>query len=146
MARYYPISPLIWADAKVRAWDDRTKLFAFYLLTCEHRNLEGLYRLPRAYIQADLGWSEKDVERAMRRLVDDGIIAYDEAAEVVLVRNALKYQAPRSKSQITGALNALQEVPDTELLPEFVEAAATYAPAFRKALNGVVDTPSGGSS
>jgi hypothetical protein len=146
VARYYPISPLIWSDRGVRGWDDRTKLLAFYLLTCEHRNLEGLYRLPTAYIEADLGWSGKDVARAMEVLLSEGFIQYDREAEVVFVRNALKYQAPQSKNQITGAINAVQNVPETSLMGAFIEAAETHAPEFRKALARVVDTHSNGSA
>lgn len=144
MARYYPISPLIWSDRGVRSWDDQTKLLAFYFLTCNHRNLEGLYWLPVAYVEADLGWTPKDVRRAMDDLLGAGFIEYDREAEVVFVRNALKYQAPQSKTQIKGAINALQNVPETDLLPAFLESAEAHAPAFRKALNGVVDTPSEG--
>lgn len=145
MARYYPISPLIWSDRRVRKWDDRTKLLAFYLLTCRHRNLEGLYELRYAYIEADLGWSEKDVRRAMDALLAEGFIQYDDEAEVVFVRNALKYQAPKSKNQITGAINAVQEVPDTALMDAFLETAETHAPDFYKALERVVHTHPNGS-
>lgn len=57
MARYYPVSPLYWSDSKVQSWSNETKMLGLYLLTCEHRNLEGLYRLPFAYVEADLGWT-----------------------------------------------------------------------------------------
>jgi|688.fasta_scaffold682453_2 hypothetical protein len=128
MARYYPISPLFWSDSEVRQLDAETKLLALYLLTSEHRNLEGLYRLPLPYIQADLGWSSMDVDVRMAALEERGFLSYDFMAEVVLVRKALKYHQPLTDKQIQGAINALQEVPDTSLWDDFVEAANRYAP------------------
>jgi hypothetical protein len=125
---------LFWSDDKVVRWDSETTLLAIYLLTCEHRNLEGLYRLPYAYIQADLEWSEAEVRDRMTTLLDAGFVLYDEAARVVLLPKALKYQAPKSEKQIQGALNALQEVPDSDLWPEFVAAAGEFAPALYAAL------------
>jgi hypothetical protein len=145
VARFYPVSPLFWTDARVKQWGTDPTLLALYFLTCEHRNLEGLYRVPPAYIQSDLGWSEKEVRNAMRFLLTEHFIEYDEGAQVVFVRNALKYQAPQSKAQIKGALNALQTVPETRLLEPFLESAETHAPALRKALEGVVHTHSNGS-
>lgn len=127
MARYYPISPLFWSDQKVQRWDEETRLLALYLLTCEHRNLEGYYRLPYAYIQADLKWSEAEVRDRMETLLHDGFILYDEAARVVFLPKVLKYHEPKSTNQIQGAINALQQVPDSDLFPAFLEAAATYA-------------------
>lgn len=141
MARFYPISPLIWSDREVRGWEDQTKLLAFYLLTNRHRNLEGLYELPYAYIEADLGWNPKDVRRGMDVLLRAGFVEYDEEAQVIFVRNALKYQAPQSKTQITGAINAVQTVPDTPLWNSLLAAAEAYAPEFHKALKGVTASP-----
>lgn len=144
MARYYPVSPLFWSDRTAQQWSDREKLLALYLLTCEHRNLEGLYRLPLAYVEEDLGWTREDVEAAMETLRKDGFVRYDAATRVVFVVNALKYQAPKSARQVKGAIASLQEVPDTELFEEFLEAAQRWAPELYQALVPLVDTHSNG--
>lgn len=145
MARYYPISPLFWSDSKVRAWGPEEKMLALYLLTCEHRNLEGLYRLPVPYIEADLAWDRVYLTDAMDRLETDGFLAYDEESQVILIRKALKYHQPQSEKQIQGAVNALQQVPDTHLWSEFVKAAEQYAPALHNAIRNPSDTHSEGS-
>jgi hypothetical protein len=142
MARYYPVSPLFWMDEKISGLDDQGKVLALYLLTCEHRNLEGLYRLPYAYIQADLAWPENTVRAGMDDLIEHGFIAYDEAARVVLLPKALKYHEPKSAKQVQGAVNALQQVPDTALWGTFVESARVYAPALYKAIANPLETPS----
>lgn len=141
MARYYPVSPLYWCDDKVRGWRDQDKLLALYLLTCQHRNLEGLYRLPWAYIEADLGWDKGYVQDSMARVMVAEFAAYDAQAEVVWLPNALKYHQPTSQPQIQGALNALQAVPDTKLYPAFLEAARDYAPRLYEALGEPLTEP-----
>jgi hypothetical protein len=138
VASYYPISPLFWSDDKVRSWiaeeRDRTVVLALYLLTCEHRNLEGLYRLPKAYVIEDLGWEADAVGEHMARLLDDEFIEYDESARVVFVRNALKYQQPKSPPQIKGAINSLERVPETPLLMSLLRVADTHALTLSKAI------------
>lgn len=142
MARYYPVSPLFWMDETIGSLDDQGKLLALYLLTCEHRNLEGLYRLPYAYIQADLAWDEATVREEMGRLIDHGFVMYDGAARVVFLPKALKYHEPKSAKQVQGAVNALQQVPDTALWPDFLHAAASFAPALSEAIGTPLETPS----
>lgn len=145
MARYYPVSPLFWSDAKVRQWDDRTTLLALYLLTCEHRNLEGLYRLPLAYVEADLCWPADAVLSRMGGLCADGFIDYDHSGQVVFVRNALKYQAPKSKLQIKGAINALEQVPETPLMEQLAETAAVHSRPLATAIRRAFATHSNGT-
>jgi len=138
VASYYPISPTFWSDDEVRRWIDAgqkdTALLALYMLTCEHRNLEGLYKLPKPYIEEDLAWEADVVGEHMARLLDAEFIEYDGAAKVVFVRNALKYQQPKSPPQIKGALNALERVPRTPLLASLLAAAETHAPRLAKAI------------
>lgn len=149
MASYYPISPLFWKDEKVRAWlaagYDRTIILALYLLTCRHRNLEGLYLLPWGYAETDLAWEADCVAEQSARLLDEGFIEYDAASEVVFVRNALKYQSPKSPTQLKGAINALLEVPPTPLLGSLSDVAKTHAPELRKEIRKAFGTQSKGS-
>jgi hypothetical protein len=126
MAKYYPVWPKYWRGSR-RKWDDRHKLLGLYLLTCEHRNLEGLYYLPAAYIAADIGWSQQTAERTLAGLVTEGFCQYDADAEVVFVPKALAYQAPKTDNQITGALRSLEAVPSSCLWQAFVNACESHA-------------------
>lgn len=141
MARYYPVSPLYWSDSKVVTWSPEATLLGLYLLTCEHRNLEGLYRMPYAYAQADLRWTEEQIVGAMADLIESGFVAYDYDAQVVFLPKALKYHTPKSDRQVQGAINALQEVPDTTLWDRFVKAAQNFAPALFARLEPVETKP-----
>jgi hypothetical protein len=141
MARYYPVSPLFWSDSKVVGWLDEEKVLALYLLTSPHRNLEGLYRLPLAYVGADLGWTTAEADSHLDSLRRSGFVDYDEQAGVVFLPKALKYHQPSTKPQIQGAINALQAVPDTWLYDPFLEAAQLYAPRLYEALAEPLSQP-----
>lgn len=132
--RYFKVSSRFWTDEKVAQWDDDTRLLALYLLTCPHRSMEGLYRLPKAYICADLGWDAKRLAKPFSKLLEDGFISYDETVHVVLVRHALKYQAPDNPNQGKAAIKALEELPETPLLWELQRLAERFAKPFAEQL------------
>jgi hypothetical protein len=140
---------MFWRDEEVRAWlaagQHETVLLALYLLTCRHRNLEGLYLLPWGWVENELVWEAEFVAEQAARLMDAGFIQYDGGPEVVFVRNALKYQQPKSERQIKGAISVLREVPKNALLPVFCDAAKAHAPEFYKAIRKAFGTHSKGS-
>lgn len=135
MASYFQVSPLFWSDPQVRAWDDSTKLLALYLLTCPHRSLEGMFRLPLQYAEIDLKWPERKLSKHFSALQAEGFVQYDPDAQVVLLAKSLKYHSPRGPKQIKGALNALRAVPPTPLFAGLIVAAREYAPDFAEALS-----------
>lgn len=132
--RYYRVSPAFWSDPKVIAWDDDTRLLALYILTCEHRTTEGLFRLPKQYILADLEWSAEQLAEPFRRLLEDGFIEYDEAAKVMLIVKALAYQAPANPNGVKHAVAAVAKVPKTPLYARFYALAEQYSERLHEGL------------
>ncbi len=139
MAEHRRISPKFWQDPKVRAWGDQEKLLALYLQTCPHRNTEGLFWLPLAYIAADLGYPIDTVSKGLQALCEAGFATYDEPSETVLLRKSLKYQSPAGEKQITGALNTLSNLPPTPLFALLRDSAEQFAPEFGKALREALE-------
>ena len=123
--RYFRVAPRFWDDAA--SWTDDAKLLALYLLTCPHRTSEGLFRMPKAYAREDMEWSPERFEEAFRELLEVGFIRYDETARVVLIRKALKYQAPANDNMAKAALAKLDDLPETHLWREFRLLAEQYA-------------------
>lgn len=132
--RYHRVSPMFWIDPKVAKWDDRTRLLALYLLTCEHRITEGLFRLPKAYICADLGWTPEQLEEPFAILLRDGFIEYDETVSVMLLTNALKWNPTDNDNHAKGAVKAIAGLPETPLLWDFIRVAERYDTRLYKAL------------
>lgn len=143
MARtYWRVSPAFWGDEKVKGheedpesgWSDDAKLLALYLLTCEHRTCEGLYRLPKGYIMEDLGWTSERLAEPFQELLAEGFIKYDGRARVVLICNALDYQAPENPNQEKAAIKLLSDLPETSLFEAFLSLAERYAQPFAQRL------------
>lgn len=132
----YPVSPLYWPSVRRKKWSESLTNLGLYLLTCRHRNLEGLYSLPYLYIASDLSWSMEKVQEMMQVVLEDGFVEYDMDAEVVLLPKALSFYAPRSDNQVKGAINALRLVPDTSLWGGFMYATKQHAPKLFEALGG----------
>lgn len=123
---YWRVTPAFWGDEKVAGWNDDTRLLALYLLTCEHRTLEGLFRLPRGYIMADLGWSEERLAEPFAQLLREGFIEYDETVRVCLIVNALAYQSPENPNQVLAAMKVLEPLPDTCLFSRLLSQAQRF--------------------
>jgi len=121
-------------DPGMRRVSDDARLLALYLLTCEHRRAEGLFRLPKAYMLEDLGWVPERLAKPFAELLENGFLAYDDDAQVVLIRRALKYQAPENDSQVTAALRHLDDLPDTPLTSEFQRLAERFCERLAKRL------------
>ncbi len=131
---YWRIAPAFWSDEKVAAWGDDSRLLALYILTSPHRTLEGLFRLPRGYILADLGWTPERLAEPFAQLLQDGFIEYDERTHVCLIVNALEYQAPNNPNQVTAALNLLEEVPATPLFARLFQQAQRFCQRLAEGL------------
>lgn len=126
MSRYYRVGPAIWDEN----WTDDVRYMAFYLLTCRHRNTEGLYRLPMSYVVEDLGWTQKRVARAFDALVEDGFVMHDPDARVVFIVKAPDWQGSKNGNQITGGIRAITEVPPSRLDEPFVKAWERVSKGF----------------
>jgi hypothetical protein len=121
--RYYRVGVSIWTQP----WDESTRLAALYLLTCPHRTTEGLFRLPIEYAATDLGWPARRFAKALGELVADGFIEHDPDAQVVLIVNALKWQAPQNPNQATAAVRVLRTLPATPLLTRLYQLAEQFS-------------------
>lgn len=131
-ADYFRVYTRIWLHASAHKWDDATTCLALYLLTCRHRNLEGLYVLPKLYVCDDLRWTPEHLEAPWGRLLQEGFIEYDDDLKIVFVRLALKYQQPEHMDQMRAGLRVLAQLPKTPLLDSFLAAADEYCPEFAR--------------
>lgn len=120
---YYRVSPALWRQ---RTWTDDMRLLACYLLTSPHRNIEGLFILPKGYVTGDLKWSSERLAEPFGRLAGDGFLGYDDDTDVCLIMKALKYQHPDNPNMVTSAVRRIVTVPETPLDEPFFMAAVQY--------------------
>jgi hypothetical protein len=98
-----------------------------YLLTTKHRNLEGFFVLPPDYAAADLGWPRRRVLKGLALLENDGFLSFDPATNLILIRNALKYQQPDSRNVQKAVLSRIRSLPENQkLLQDFIDLATEH--------------------
>ena len=132
VAKYHPISPNIWnRDFRNVGQKSLEALVVYlYLITCRPRGTEGLFSLHKGYISADTGLEADAVEKALDVLIEAGYISYDIENDVILDRHALRYYSPGAGFQTKGALNRIEQVPDSPLKEDLLELALSLAPDF----------------
>ncbi len=128
MSRYATIYTKIWQDETFKTLDSDAQMLFIYLLTSPHSNLIGFYYLPMAYVAEDLGNPCETLSEPFRNLCERGLIEYDSAAKVVLVRNYLKYNPIQNPNQAKGAVSMLENMPRTHLLAAFLECVEKHCP------------------
>lgn len=117
---YTRVESRFWQDEKMRAVSDDARCIMLYFLTSPHRNILGFYFLPSPYACFDLGWDEKRFKKGLQELIDIGSVKYDFEAHVVLVKNYLKHNPLNNPNQVKSAIERLDEVPQTQLLQDFL--------------------------
>lgn len=126
----------------MRALTEDGRTLAIYLLTCPDRTTEGFYSLPRVLAMDQLRWDEHRLGAAFEELSKAAFAQYDTGAEVVLLLKGLKYNTPKARTSIKGAVNAIDTVQDApELFQAFLSAADRYAPALAEAIRGRYGIP-----
>jgi len=128
---YYRVSPAIWRQ---RGWSEDMRYLALYLLTCQHRTIEGLFVLPKLYICGDMKWSPERLGESFDALLADGFMEYDEDDQVCFIVKALHYQPPRNPNMVKAAIRRVQTVPKTRLDEHFMASAMTYCKSLAESL------------
>lgn len=149
MIKFFTVSPAIWNKRTLDLGRD-TALAYCYVLTTPHRLSEGLFRLPKTYMATDLNYSLEEVEQCLKALESEGLIAYDDDAEVLFDPQALVVNPPNGDKRIQGTIKKLRQVPRTRLLRELWKSAFAHCEdlaraieeAFPEALESSTDTPS----
>lgn len=123
-----------WYDSKVESWQEQTKFFALYLLTNQHTNSEGFYKLPVAYISFDLNLKAEKINKMLQQLEEEDFISYDYQQSIILIKKGLKYNNVKNKNQRKSAYNRIANLRQSSLFPLFIEQAKIYDRKFAKYL------------
>lgn len=121
-----------------------------YLLTGPQTGIiPGLYRVGKAALAEELGWSTEDFEKAFQEVLREGLIEYSLKDRLVWIPKAIKYNMPQSPNVILSWRAALDELPECSLRNEAIDVLRTqiYAlddkgTAFHEAFNKVFGKPS----
>lgn len=110
----------------MRRVSDDARLLALYLLTGQHTNMIGCFRLPDGYVSEDLSWTSERVSKGFDELSENGFATRDSSSKWVLIRNFLTWNSVENPNQGIAALRLFDQVPDKSTVkPELARVMAS---------------------
>ena len=93
----------------------------FFLLSCKHGNMLGLFQLPTMYAACDWRWTVEQVEAGLSEVEQSGLIQRE--GDMIWIVNFLKYNPLRGGNRDSGGAAVARTIPDCQ----FKEALAAIA-------------------
>jgi hypothetical protein len=91
MRDYGKVHTSFWISDGMRRVSDDARLLALYLLTGQHTNMIGCFRLPDGYVSEDLNWEPERVSKGFDELSKNGFATRDSASKWVLILNFMRW-------------------------------------------------------
>lgn len=91
MRSYGKVYATFWTSEDIRVLTEDGRTLALYLMTCEHGNMLGCFRLTDAYAADDLKWSIERVSKGFADLVEKGYAYRCERTFWVVIYRHLKW-------------------------------------------------------
>lgn len=113
MRDYGKVHTSFWSSDTLAGLGDDARFLALYLLTCQHGNMIGCFRLPIAYAAEDTGWTSERLRNGFETLSASGWMAWDERASWVWVRKWMKWNPPANPNQWKAADKLSAQVPSS---------------------------------
>jgi len=106
MAKQRYISTSIWDDSWfIEKLNDSEKLFYFYLLTNEHTNIAGIYKISLRKISQECGFIRKKIVAILKKFESETKVYYRH--EHIIMPNWPKHQKWQASAQIHKGLRAI---------------------------------------
>lgn len=113
MRDYGKISTSVWRSKKFLSLkSDQHRLFYLYLHTCPHVNSTGCFILPIGYAQADIGWTEESIKKAIDSLSKAYLIAFDSKESLIRIVGFLEHDPLTNPKHAQGAVKIALCLPD----------------------------------
>lgn len=115
MRVYGTIYSAFWNNETMSCLPDDAKLLALFLLTSDHGNLIGCFRLPLGYIAEDLRWTKERVTNALANLQEEKFLIYDHKLSWLIICNYLKWNPIANPNQGRSVENIFLQVPNSSI-------------------------------
>lgn len=112
MRDYGKVHTSFWSSDDTHNLSDDAKLLAIYLLTGQHTNMIGCFRLPDGYVTEDLNWPLERVLKGFGELSKNGFATRDSSSKWVVIHKFLSWNTLDNPNQGISALRLFGQVPD----------------------------------
>ncbi|WP_010597642.1 hypothetical protein [Rickettsiella massiliensis] len=127
MREFAKISVEFWTSPlgkQMRGYEAESKVLVFYLLTCRHTNMLGIYYLPLALASHETGIDLEGVRRSIEVLIKVGFCSYDEDSEYVWVHGTAASQLGtlnKNDNRVKHVNRVFKDLPNLPFLSVFYE-------------------------
>lgn len=122
MREFNKVSPKVWRDRKFRALPSNdARLLFVYLITCEHQNSSGCFRLPDGYAVHDLGWEASIYSEKLAEVEASGLVITDAETSEVFICEWFETNPAMSKKHAIGIERIISNI-ESDKLRELAEA------------------------
>lgn len=114
---YAQINRKVWNTSQFRALSQDARELFFYLTTCPHGNMLGIFVLRPGYALDDLQWGtdRKRFAKGLAELLEQGLFEYDSKNEIILDREQIEKHPPENPNQVRAAIKLINSLPKTPL-------------------------------
>jgi hypothetical protein len=157
MRDYGRVYTKFWVSPDIIGLSDDAKLIALYLLTGQHSNALGCFRLPPGYVSSDMQWNSLErVSKGFAELSGIGFVSVGKSDWLLLPKYLkfnqpenpnvgkmiakLYHQIPESSGLIAETSRAVVSFPE-KLPDELVTICKGFAKPFNKPFATVSETP-----
>jgi len=133
---YAQINRKVWNTHRFRSLSKEARELFFYLTTCPHGNMLGIYVLRAGYALDDLqmGTDRELFFKPLRELADKHLFRYDPETEIVLDLEQIQKHPPENPNQIKAAVKIINSLPATPLFHDLKRMAQGLNKEFVKPL------------
>ncbi|TLY46936.1 MAG: hypothetical protein E6K54_07740 [Gammaproteobacteria bacterium] len=127
MREFTKISSEFWTSPmgkKIKKCELETKVLAFYLMTCRHTNMLGIYYLPLALASHEIGIAIEGVRRGIQALIKLNFCSYNEENEYVWIHETAASQLgalKKNDNRVKHANRVFKNLPKLPFLTDFYE-------------------------
>lgn len=132
MREFAKISSEFWTSPmgkKIRSCELETKVVAFYLMTCRHTNMLGIYYLPLILASHEIGIALEGVKRGIQALIKLSFCSYDEENEYVWIHETAVSQLgvlKKNDNRVKHANRVFKNLPQLPFLSKFYEKYCNF--------------------
>ncbi|CDN91359.1 hypothetical protein [Agrobacterium tumefaciens] len=132
MRDFSKVSPKIWRNRDFRALPSPgSRLLFLYLMTSEHQNSAGCFRLPEGYAVYDLGCTSDEYAERLQEIEASGLVLIDYQTSEIFIRGWFDMNAAMNDRHALRITKAIADI-ESATLRETVQTAFYTADANRK--------------
>ena len=123
MREYGQIQSAFWTHPDIQGLSIQAKVVGAYLLTSQHTNGIGCFRVPVGYISIDLNIDTETVLNGISELAGNGILVHDSTSEYILIPAFLRWNVIPNPNAAKARVKEFEVIPSSiSIYPNLIKA------------------------